>query len=284
MLIGNWSDYDVKNNLNLNQTKYYMVLNGKRINLKQLNKHVLECILPEFDSNCSNYKKYLPENSTCLESLNISTTFINVYENDKLFCSPIPFKINYSASSELNEKKEPNTSSAQILNSQENTNYKIKLFLLERTLMLLKHYNLSEIEFDYYGDNANDNVLSNSNNQHISAFEKRICKLIVSLTNHILLLRAKQHMLKNLNNQQYAKLALENEHEGKTLLHLSSEIGFVYLLEKLSNMRNHVKDDLSLEFSLIKNELQLYKLDEHGNTPIVRYFYPLKMIHVQNEI
>jgi hypothetical protein len=271
MLIGNWSDCDVKNNLNLNQTKYYMVLNGKKINLKQLNKHVLECILPEFDCY-SNYKKYLPENSTCLESLNISTTFINVYENDKLFCSPIPFKIKYSAS---NEKKTPNTSSAQILNSQENTNYKIKLFLLERTLMLLKHYNLSEIEFDYYVDNTNGNVLSNSNTQQISAFEKRICKLIVSLTNHIFFLRANKHILKNSNNKQYAKLALENEHEGKTLLHLSSEIGFAYLLEKLGNMRNHVKDDLSLEFSLIKNELQLNKSDEHGNTPIVRNFLVL---------
>ena len=270
MLIGNWSDIDTKNDLNF--SKYYIIINGEKINLKQLNKHVLECILPQFDSDNKDFRN----NSSCSEpfsTLNISNTFVNIFENEKLFCAPIPFKIKHSGLTDSSEKKMPITHLSQISNSKENINYKIKLFLLERTLMLLKYYNLNEIEFDYYNATSNVNLSTDTNNKHnISSFEKRICKLIVSLINHVLLIKAKSHMPKNLNDDN-AKLALESEHEGKTLLHLSSEAGLFYLLENLGIMKNHVQDDLSIEFSIIKNELQLNKLDVHGNTPMVIFFY-----------
>jgi len=276
MLIGNWSDLDAKNDLNnLNQTKYYMILNEKKINLRQLNKHVLECILPQFDSY--SHKNNFLENSAhpeALSTFNVSNTFINIYENEKLFCSPIPFKIKHLTATELNEKQNPSIHpSNQILSIKENINYKIKLFLLERTLMVLKYYNLNEIEFDYYGTTTNQNQQTNNSNdinqQHISSFEKRICKLITSLINHVLVMKAKKHIP---NNHDSMKLALESEHEGKTLLHLSSEAGLFHLLDNLGNMRSHLQDDISVEFNLIKNELQLNKLDVHGNTPMVKYF------------
>ena len=268
MLIGNWSDIDTKNDLNF--SKYYIIINGEKINLKQLNKHVLECILPQFDSD----NKDFHNNSSCSEpfsTLNISNTFVNIFENEKLFCAPIPFKIKHSNLTDSSERKMPIAHLSQISNSKENINYKIKLFLLERTLMLLKYYNLNEIEYDYYNATSNVNL---STDKNISSFEKRICKLIVNLVNHVLLIKAKAHMPKNLNDD-HAKLALESEHEGKTLLHLSSEAGLFYLLENLRIMKNHVQDDLSREFSIIKNELQLNKLDVHGNTPMVMFFYSM---------
>jgi hypothetical protein len=48
-----------------------------------------------------------------------------------------------------------------------------------------------------------------------------------------------------------------------------------YLLENLRIMKNHVQDDLSREFRIIKNELQLNKLDVHWNTPMVIFFYSM---------
>lgn len=73
MLVSEW-----KNPTNEQNETYQMIINEKILNLTQLNNHVLETILPKFD-NLNESSKH--------------DTFIYIYENQQLFCEPIPFEI-----------------------------------------------------------------------------------------------------------------------------------------------------------------------------------------------
>ena len=260
MIIGNWNDYEKSNDINSNQDTYHITINDKKISLQQLNKHVLQCVLPQFDSICTDTNKN--------EIRSYLNTFIYLYKSGSLLYPPIPFEIKVPSTIHTPDQKinipAPIISN---FNLKENANYKIKLFLLERTLILFKFYEINEIEFDYYASESLDST------QKICLFETRICKLISSLIKYVLSIKANNNnrqLSKNLNEIENAKLVLKNEHEGKTLLHLCSEAGLNTLFERLGQMRSHILNlDLSAEFDLIRNEVKLYTLDNLGNTPMV---------------
>jgi hypothetical protein len=119
-----------------------------------------------------------------------------------------------------------------------------------------------------------------------SLFGKRILLLIESLINHVI-------EMKNFNNSnrtglsgsvessmgkkfvpvvsdEAAQLYFNEEHEGKTLLHLCCALGLLTVLEQLLCLRSQLNtrnkaDDLGL----LMSELDLLKLDHHGHTPMV---------------
>lgn len=68
-----------------------MIINQKVINLKQLNNLILECTLPNFESEHSQSNNS-GDFIEC-EKKDTEKTFIYIYDNQRLFCPPIPFEI-----------------------------------------------------------------------------------------------------------------------------------------------------------------------------------------------
>ena len=99
MLIGDWADEK-----NVKSTKYHLLINRHKIDLKQLNKHVLECILPKFDQlyqdeQLNNVLLNNPFNdNNTIDDFN-PNTLIYIYENNTQYCEPLPFQINFSSNS-----------------------------------------------------------------------------------------------------------------------------------------------------------------------------------------
>ncbi len=120
----------------------------------------------------------------------------------------------------------------------------------------------------------------NSNDIIDVSFESRVCNLVTSLINYVNSNTIFDIVDKNnkliIKNDHFFKI--NNEHEGKTLLHLCAEMGFCSLYSNLINLRNILllnKSDSISSISmsnLILNELDLMKLDNKANTPIVFIF------------
>lgn len=221
MLIGDWSY----------EAKYSLVIKNIKLDLSLLNKHVLECTLPNFDS-------LLVVNGESLVTSGehkVLKTRILIYENDGLFESAVPFEITFSNQS---------TGPSDV--------YKHQFFLLERTLALLKAYNVDKFEYGF--------------NEENSRFEKRVCHLVESLTNHI----KGKTACSSLSVQRSMIANLTSDHEGKTLLHLCSISGLSGLLRPLIELKHLVDESKNTnELDIIRNELKLLKLDESGFTPLV---------------
>ena len=100
LLVSDWNEIESCKDMNelpikLPTTTYQMILNGKIINLKQLNRHVLECTLPELPIDIGND-----------QSSKVVNTNIFIYENQFLYCAPIPFEIKFpSPSNNVFDKK-----------------------------------------------------------------------------------------------------------------------------------------------------------------------------------
>ena len=77
--IGDW-----KESINY---KYQVIIEEKIIDLKEINKHVLECILPSFHE------------SLIHSHISSKKTLIYVYENRLLFSEPMSFEIKVSQAS-----------------------------------------------------------------------------------------------------------------------------------------------------------------------------------------
>jgi hypothetical protein len=112
MLIGNWSDMlscsattattkqlTMANPMPIKTNVYHMIINGKLVRLSQLNKHVLECILPRFDDDHLPAALAKSHNAVMgrLEA-NRLHTHIYVYENERLYCKPLSFEIRFNSS------------------------------------------------------------------------------------------------------------------------------------------------------------------------------------------
>ncbi len=85
MLIGNWCKLG---------SNYHLVINEHKLNLEKLNSHVLQCFLPKFDQIylAVSQQSMIKDNDDEPE-LFIPNTFIYIYENDLLYCPPLPFEI-----------------------------------------------------------------------------------------------------------------------------------------------------------------------------------------------
>jgi hypothetical protein len=95
MLIGDWSE-----EANLQPTRYHLLINRHKIDVKQLNKHVLECTLPKFDHlyQDEQLNNSLLSNSLDNEDFDFNpNTLVYVYENNNLYCQPILFQIKISS-------------------------------------------------------------------------------------------------------------------------------------------------------------------------------------------
>lgn len=285
MIIGNWADLE-----NSNRCEYTMIVNSKKIFLNQLNKHVLECTLPRFDSIYTDQNEVISFDQTSSSSSFVLNQFslktlIYLYENERLFCAPMPFEIKYSIPITTFSNLDSKGKNKKIFlvffsfclliffllgdNTKEQISYKNQLFLLERSLMLSKVYNLSKFDFVYLSPCLqSQQAISTSGS---SSFEKRMCQLIDNLINHIL--QTKSLIESSSSDHSSAQLFLDNEHEGKTLLHLCSESGLVNLFDRLANLRKILFSNPNLEYNLIKNELNLLKLDHHGSTAMVGFYF-----------
>ena len=202
--------------------QYQMIINEKILNLNKLNTHVLEVILPKFDS----------------QNLVNSKTLIYIFENQQLFCEPIPFEIKN--------------------NSVNSDDFKNKFYLLERILMLYKYYRLNSIDGESLNAQETQLIVPIS-------FEQRMCQMLESLINHL--------SVNNIHNSlTRAQYVFNNEHEGKTLLNLCIDANYLNIfkcLERFISLINLKKD---LDLSLLKNELDLFTLDHHGINPLVNIF------------
>lgn len=157
---------------------------------------------------------------------NLKATLLHIYENDNLVCDPLPFRIKYTKAC-----------------------YKPQLFILERLLAFFKIYQLNSFDL---------NIYSSSQNSRDQNFELRCCKLINSLINNLNILNPTQ-LADDLRSH------LENEFEGKTLLHLCAEAGFDQMFKCLRSL-----SDLAESKSiLLQNETKLTKLDDSGYTPMM---------------
>ena len=133
------------------------------------------------------------------------------------------------------------------------------------------------IIFDYIGINKFEYI--NAKDMINISFESRICNLVKSLINNINSYRNIDSLNENkliIKNDPFFKI--NNEHEGKTLLHLCAEMGFCSLFEDLINLKNILllnKLDHNINIcisNLIMNELDLIKLDHNENAAIVYLF------------
>lgn len=119
MLIGKWADknnYSKTKQENLFQNcKYHLNINGIEINLNQLNEYVLECELPKFESmfvdhvdhdDNNNNNTYYSNNKSDADNSSYSCingqsfiykTQLYLYENEDLYCAPIPFEIKFNS-------------------------------------------------------------------------------------------------------------------------------------------------------------------------------------------
>jgi hypothetical protein len=121
-----------------------------------------------------------------------------------------------------------------------------------------------------------------------ASFESRVCNLVKSLINNVNSTRIIDSLNENndliIRNDPFFEI--NNEHEGKTLLHLCAEMGFYSLYTNLINLRTQLllnKSDCMSSFkmsNLIINELDLVKSDHNQNAPIVLYiiFYIILLI------
>lgn len=145
---------------------------------------------------------------------------------------------------------------------------------------------MNKFEFDYLINNNKPNSASTdssskstdelletvtTSSNSASSFEKRICQLIDGLCEHCKKIPTldEQNSCTNLTS---AQLYLDNEHEGKTLLHLCAESGLNTLFEHLlhlKNIINSLNDASKYNLMIIINELELYKLDHHGYTALM---------------
>ncbi len=254
-----------------------MSLNGLRIDLRQLNKHVLECPrMPRFDSIYSNRNESTVNHIALCNNQYVLNTCIHVYENEAMGCMPVPFEIRFTRKISLTE---PPRQRAVSLNESfyetQMKSYRQQFFLLDRMILLAKLYKFEN--YDYMLDNEEESLGSGMISCHEvrSQFEKRMCRLVESFSAY----------LKNLNHasvdtalpsSQEVRVRLDNEHEGKTLLHLSCACNMKQLFGSLIDLKRSIYNPSDL----IGNELNLLKLDQDGFTPLVRFFdyyiFPLR--------
>jgi hypothetical protein len=198
--------------------------------MNQLNKHVLECVLPRFDS-CSHH---IEQN-------------LSLYENDRLYCEPKPFEIKQNGQS--------NNVIKSYKDQDRPDEYKLKYILLEKILNLLS---VHKINYNY---------------NKKTKFEMRLCNLIDCLLD-----KYKNHSL-----QDYSDICTEyidendthkiDEYYETTLLHLCVLLSLRDLLDKLVELKDLVLNKIQLrQLSEIKSELNIFSLDNNGQTPLVNTF------------
>ena len=305
MLIGNWADNksttttnqemnssSTKPDNNKNTVKYTINLNGVEIKLNQLNKHVLECNLPRFEWMFGN-KQQQQQQQVATNSVQIQAnsneefiykTYVYLYENGSLYCPPIAFEIKYNlaySNRSLNLKADASNKSmdqTSSVNLEGETSYKNQLFLLERSLILGKIYGVSQFEYGSYNNSntseENYSSLTSSSLRRNVSFEKRICQMIDGLREH-LKSRTRKSLVAADSSLSRMEINLNNEHEGKTLLHICAESSLNELFECLRRLKSTLDgfpQNDSHELGLIRNELKLFKLDHHGYTPLVTVY------------
>ncbi len=216
-----------------------MLINERFVSLKQLNKHVLECILPSFD---------LPTPHKA------STILIYIYENQRLFCPPIPFQI--TATKNLSKL----------------VFYQSQFFLLERCMFLFRHNNWDRAYLDNTSttDNSDSNYHQSNLSKPIISFGDRISRLLDSFITHM-------NSLGNSSDTIPSLLGLPEkddkyEYSGQTILHLCASLGLVKVVEKLSTIKKMIicLDKQALPGGqIIEDELNLFNLDNNGETAMV---------------
>ena len=283
-----------------------MIINERVLNLKQLNKHVLECTMPSFYfSNSANnhHQQHNTENNNSNSmTSNQFTTSIYIYENQRLFCPPIPFQIIInnktftSATSSLPNQISSNNNIHKFISSD----YKSKFFLLERSLCLFKHNNWEKA---YFNNNDTNNANKFSIAKTTRSFEDRISRLFDSFITHLSVLfkecdlgvllpstSMSMHMHESVNvssdelNLRKAS-SEEDEYEdgeggdggggGKHVLHLCASLGYFSLIEKLSTIKKMVvcmDRKLWPNLGVIEDELDLFNMDNNGDTAMVNFF------------
>ena len=168
------------------------------------------------------------------ENLTNSNNLIYVYEGQLLFCEPISFEIKAS------------------ICQQVPVSYKFQLFLLERVITLVR----------FYKCNLDEDIQRLNEN----SFETRIICLVNHLTYH--LNKFHSSCKENASSTQFV---LNYEHEGKNLVNLCIELGYVNLFKSLKQLKMALRPSQSSYFDLemIRNELNLFTLDHHGQNALV---------------
>ena len=252
LLVSDWNEIESCKDtselpIKLPTTTYQMILNGKIINLIQLNRHVLECTLPEFPIDMGIND----------QTSNVINTNIFIYENQFLFCAPIPFEI-----------KRPNLS--KISNSSME-DYRNHLILFERVLVLFQYYGIEKFQLNYF--------IENEDHSSSSSFERRLCRLLDTFVKqfHDLVYSVKINAVENFNSMlkssDFLRAILNTQQNGKTLMHSTAELGLNDFSNKLDQLRQLImqikKDNQLIDLGFIEDELNVFNMDQNGNTPLV---------------
>lgn len=154
--------------------------------------------------------------------------------------------------------------------------------------MFYKLFNFSNSEL-YYFENKSDSTANYSNNfgdkldftnsnnpssdgwlnNRKENFEKRLCHLIYNLSDHLAKLK---NTTKNFSSSFLATnddTNLNNDHEGKTLLHLCAEAGLNRIFDCLKTLLVSFEAEEMCLYTYIIDELKLIKLDHYGYTPMM---------------
>ena len=120
--------------------------------------------------------------------------------------------------------------------------------------MIIIYYRLNQFDYNLIDETTSGKLTS--------TFEDRVAQIVDSL-----IINLPSATNKTSNDYSSTQLLLNNEHEGKTLIHLCAAAGFKNLFERFTRLRQMATADLDLR--LVKNELNVFKLDHHGDTPMV---------------
>ena len=296
-MIGDWSEPTTTTS---SSTAHYSLnLIGVRVPLKQLNKHVLECTLPKFDSIYTNYNESVVSQIEITSSHYALSTCLHVYENERMCCEPAPFEIRFSRrTTQINSNP---TRPIFFENSNNKNNFKHRFFLLERILALLNAYQLPAAQFDFFDvSNNNNNNPSKTSADAFSASSRSSCseaaassslanaeyasrwqsfeaRLCLMLEQFLVVRSWLSHENRQRRQHKQLQLFMDSEHEGKTLLHLCAVSDMTNLFARLIQIKNILvneekknDNDNIAEVCLIRNELKLLKFDQDGFTPLVK--------------
>jgi hypothetical protein len=177
---------------------------------------------------------------------------------------PVPFEIRFTRKVSLTEPPRRTLSLSENFYETQMKSYRHQFFLIDRMILLTKLYNFESYEYILSADESINGVAEETKNQ----FEKRMSRIIQSLN---AFLKNNSQKAVDARFHQTARIRLDNEHEGKTLLHLSCASNMKELFSSLIYLKHSIFGSSDSILDLIGNELNLLKLDQDGFTPLVLF-------------